>query len=146
MGRIPNLLDHRNFLDDTDPDKRWLWVDRFLGVDEDPFNKKYNEDYFSKTYARHFGTILRTHILGSNVNQQFAAFGPGFEKWLQDKLPWRRVECGAPCVGRNTAADHDSLALAESIRLEKPLLATLPSTSKWIARQADHEGGDDMAV
>jgi hypothetical protein len=86
VGRIPNLLDHRNFLDDNDPDKRWMWVDRFLGVDDDPFNKKYNEDYFTKTFARHFGTILRTHILGSNVNQQFAGFAPGFEKWLQDKL------------------------------------------------------------
>ncbi len=65
VGRIPNLLDHRNFLDDSDPDKRWMWVDRFLGVDEDEFTKRYNEEfYFTKTFARHFGGILRTHILG----------------------------------------------------------------------------------
>src|SRR5438309_2006832 len=33
VGRIPTLTDHRDFLDNPDPEKRWEWVDRFLAAD-----------------------------------------------------------------------------------------------------------------
>ncbi len=114
VGRIPNLLDHRNFLDDSDPDKRWMWVDRFLGVDEDEFTKRYNEEFYSKTFARHFGAILRTHILGSNVSQQFAGFAPGFEKWLQDKLqnntPYNQIVREILTSGNNSQGFNQAIA------------------------------------
>jgi hypothetical protein len=80
VGRIPTLTDHRDFLDNPDPDKRWEWVERFLAAD---------------TYAKHFASVWRTHILGSNVQQQFAGFGPGFELWLTERLksnaPYSRI-------------------------------------------------------
>jgi hypothetical protein len=80
VGRIPTLTDHRDFLDNPDPDKRWEWVERFLAAE---------------TYSRHFASMWRTHILGSNVQQQFAGFGPGFELWLAERLksntPYNRL-------------------------------------------------------
>src|SRR4051794_38975674 len=47
VGRIPELNDPWDFLQNDDPNKRWDWVDRFLAAD---------------TYSRHFAAILRTHI------------------------------------------------------------------------------------
>jgi len=80
VGRIPTLTDHRDFLDNPDPDKRWEWVDRFLAAD---------------TYGKQFASMWRTQILGNNVAQQFAAFAPSFETWLQERLtnntPYNRV-------------------------------------------------------
>ncbi|MCI0638929.1 MAG: DUF1549 and DUF1553 domain-containing protein [Gemmataceae bacterium] len=70
-GKIPNLTDGRDFLDDTDPDKRWHWVERMLG---------------GEMYARNFAAFWRFQILGANNNQQFAFAAPGFEIWLRDKL------------------------------------------------------------
>lgn len=71
VGRIPMLTDHWDFLQNDDPDKRWEWVNRFLAAE---------------TYAKHFASIWRTQVLGSNVQQQFAGFAPGFEMWLQEQL------------------------------------------------------------
>jgi hypothetical protein len=85
VGRISELNDHRDFLDNSDPDKRWAWVDRLLGADP----------RFLDSYARHFASIWRTQILGSNVQQQFIGFAPGFEMWLQERLksntPYNRL-------------------------------------------------------
>ncbi len=71
VGRIPTLTDHRDFLDNPDPDKRWQWVERFLS---------------EETYAKHFASIWRTHILGNNFPQQFGNLAAGFEVWLQERL------------------------------------------------------------
>lgn len=80
VGRIPTLTDHRDFLDNPDPDKRWQWVERFLADD---------------TYAKHFANIWRTHIIGDNVSQRFGNLSPGFELWLQERLksntPYNRL-------------------------------------------------------
>ena len=76
VGRIPTLTDHRDFLDNPDLDKRWQWVDRFL-----------NEE----TYAKHFASIWRTHILGNNLAQQFGGLAlPGFELWLPQESPQKQ--------------------------------------------------------
>jgi len=61
VGRIPTLTDHRDFLDNPDPDKRWEWVDRFLAAD---------------TYSRHFASIWRTQILGSTSSSNSPASPP----------------------------------------------------------------------
>ena len=71
VGRIPTLIDHWDFLENPDPDKRWEWVDRFLAAD---------------TYAKHFASMWRTHMLGSNVQQQFAGLTPSFQLWLVERL------------------------------------------------------------
>ncbi len=80
VGRIPTLNDHRDFLDNPDPDKRWEWVERFLAAD---------------TYARHFASTWRLHILGSNLSPEVAGLAPSFEGWLQERLknntPYNRL-------------------------------------------------------
>lgn len=79
-GRIPTLTDHRDFLDDDHPEKRWHWVDNLLAAE---------------TYARHFARFWRTQMLGTSTNQQFAFVSPGFELWLEERLkrnsPYDRI-------------------------------------------------------
>jgi hypothetical protein len=77
-GRIPNLLDIRDFIDDDRPDKRALWIERVLE----------NEGLDKKTYfSKHFAAVLRSQILSGNTNNfQVQQFEPFFESWLQQKL------------------------------------------------------------
>lgn len=70
-GRIPDLLQITDFVDDDSPDKRWFWVDRFLDGPEHP---------------RHFANVWRSIILGSQTNQQFQFAMPQFEAWLRDRI------------------------------------------------------------
>src|SRR5205085_8397587 len=70
------------------PDKRWDAVERLLGEDND-------FPAFLEKYTRNFASIMRTHILGSNVQPQFAGLAPGFEQWLGERLkgnaPYNRI-------------------------------------------------------
>src|SRR5947207_2206888 len=88
IGRIPGLTEHRDFLDNDDPSKRWEWVERLLGED------KSHPDFLDK-HVKNFASILRMHILGSNVQPQFAGLAPGFEQWLGERLkgnaPYNRI-------------------------------------------------------
>jgi hypothetical protein len=77
-GRIPNLLDIRDFIDDDRPDKRALWIERVL--DSEGLDKKNH-------FAKHFAAVLRSQILSGNSNNfQVLQFEPFFETWLQQKL------------------------------------------------------------
>jgi len=70
-GRIPDLLQITDFVDDDTADKRWVWVDRFLDGPE---------------YPRHFGNVWRSIMLGYQTNQQFQFAVPQFERWVRDRV------------------------------------------------------------
>ncbi|MGH8653521.1 MAG: DUF1549 domain-containing protein, partial [Gammaproteobacteria bacterium] len=56
-GRIPSLIDSRDYVDNDDADKRWQWVDRMLA---------------HESYPNHFAAIWRATILGTaGQAQQF---------------------------------------------------------------------------
>src|SRR5207237_1111976 len=77
-GKIPTLLDIRDFIDDDRPDKRALWVERMMEAED---NNKTN------LYAQHFAHVWRSLMLtNSNANFQAQQFTPGFELWLREKL------------------------------------------------------------
>ncbi len=73
IGRVPELLDIRDFIDPTNkrPDKRWDAVERYLASD---------------LSAKHFANFWRTTIIGRSSNQQFQFFYPQFEAWLEDRI------------------------------------------------------------
>src|SRR5262249_12411135 len=70
-GRIPSLLDIRDFIDDDRPNKRELRVDELLS---------------GESYARHFAAIWRAQMLQGTNNNQLQGLEPGFETWLRQKL------------------------------------------------------------
>ncbi len=70
-GRIPSLLDIRDFLDNDDPNKRAERVEKLLA---------------DEAYARHFAAIWRAVMLQGTMNNQFGNFQPGFEAWLRQRL------------------------------------------------------------
>jgi hypothetical protein len=79
-GRIPDLLDIGDFLDNPSPDKRWEWVERLLG--NDPERKELLDSYTS-----HFANVWRAQmIVNSNNNFQAINLTPQFENWLRGKL------------------------------------------------------------
>jgi hypothetical protein len=71
VGKIPGLNDVHDFLDNPDPDKRWLWVERLLSND---------------AYARQMAAMWRSVMLGNSTNQQFRFLLPSFEAWLLDQM------------------------------------------------------------
>ena len=70
-GRIPDLEDITDFVDNQDADKRWMWVDKLLE---------------SPTHSRHFGNVWRNIALGYQTNQQFQFLMPQFENWMKEKV------------------------------------------------------------
>lgn len=70
-GRIPDILNIQDFLEDDSADKRWVWVDKLLDGDEHP---------------RHFANVWRNIILGQQTNQQAQFLMPQFELWLKEKI------------------------------------------------------------
>lgn len=94
VGRIPLLIDHRDFLDNPDPDKRWEWVERFLSNDPETAGAPPTDKQFGP-FTNHWANILRTHILGSNVQPQFGGLAANFELWLKERMqanaPFDRV-------------------------------------------------------
>jgi hypothetical protein len=70
VGKIPTLIDIRDYLDNEDPNKLWDWSERFLS---------------ENTYGRHFAAVFRSHLL-TGANQQGQAFAPPLEGWLRERL------------------------------------------------------------
>jgi hypothetical protein len=70
-GRIPSILDIRDFLDDDRADKRALWVEQIIDND---------------SFADHFASVFRATILGSNENEQTVFLIGPFENWLRRKF------------------------------------------------------------
>lgn len=74
-GRIPRVVEVRDFLDDSAPDKRHRLVDRFL----DDLDHAYQ-------YVNHFTTVWRSLLLVQTNNQQVQFLLPRFEAWLRDRV------------------------------------------------------------
>jgi hypothetical protein len=70
-GRIPSILEVRDFLDDDRPDKRQIWVDKLLAAE---------------TYGRHFANVWRAAWLSDAPDERADALAPGFEAWLRERL------------------------------------------------------------
>jgi hypothetical protein len=71
-GRIPSPRDVRDFLADTDPDKRARLVDDLFDTPR---------------YATHFANVWRALLLPEvNANAEARVFQPGFEAWLRMKF------------------------------------------------------------
>jgi len=70
-GKIPTLLDVRDFLDDDRSDKRWIWGEQLVE---------------SENFAKHFANVLRAQMIAGNNNQQAQFLNPGFEVWLRQRL------------------------------------------------------------
>lgn len=70
-GKIPSLLDARDFMQNPDPDKRWQWTEQLLA---------------SEAHSKHMASFLRSVILGGVATQQARFLTPSFEAWLRDQL------------------------------------------------------------
>jgi hypothetical protein len=70
-GKIPNLLDIRDFLDDDRSDKRWIWAEQLIE---------------SEHFVKHFANVLRHQMISGSTNQQTQFFQSGFEAWLRQRL------------------------------------------------------------
>lgn len=70
-GKIPTVLDIRDFIDDDRPDKRAIWIDKILD---------------GPAFGEHFANIFRAIILPQVEDQQTAFLVGGFENWLRKKL------------------------------------------------------------
>ncbi len=77
-GRIPSVVEIRDFLDDNRPDKRRLWVDRILQVDA-------NDTSYHDAYSNHFANVWRAWLL-TRTNEQALLQQPELELWLQLRL------------------------------------------------------------
>jgi len=70
-GRIPSILEVRDFLDDDRADKRALWMDKLLD---------------GEMYSRHFANFWRDLLVAQSNNQQLQFFVPQMEGWLRSRL------------------------------------------------------------
>jgi hypothetical protein len=77
-GRIPSVIEVRDFLDDDRPDKRRLWVERILQADAD-------DSSYRNAYVNHFTNVWRAWLL-SQTNQQGQIRQPALETWLRNRL------------------------------------------------------------
>jgi hypothetical protein len=92
IGRIPPVKEVRDFLDNTDPNKRSKLIDDLLFGKPDETGKRNG----SAGYVAHFGNIWRREWLPQSMsNPQFQFFGPQFESWmrkqLQNNTPYDRI-------------------------------------------------------
>ena len=71
LGRIPDLTDITDFIDNQDADKRWMWVDRLLD---------------GTAHSRHFANVWRNTMMGYQTNQQAQFLTPSFELWLRERI------------------------------------------------------------
>lgn len=71
IGRIPDLLEIRDFLENDDPAKYEMHVEKLLA---------------SEDYARHFAHVWRSIMLQGTNNAQFRGLEPQFEIWLKARL------------------------------------------------------------
>jgi hypothetical protein len=81
-GRIPSILEVRDFLDDDRPDKRRIWVDLLLkGIKKSDQGSDPGD-----SYSDHFAGVWRHWLIQDGDNGQGIYSGPPFEGWLRQQL------------------------------------------------------------
>jgi Protein of unknown function (DUF1553)/Protein of unknown function (DUF1549) len=76
-GRIPSILEVRDFLDDDRPNKRRLWVDQLL--------RGIRRSDQGETYADHFAAVWRSWLMPPPDPEQ-PTFGFDYQAWLRQQL------------------------------------------------------------
>lgn len=77
-GRIPSVVEVRDFLDDPRPDKRRHWVERILRANPD-------DSSYRDAYSNHFANVWRTWLL-TPTNRQALVQQAELEQWLRQRL------------------------------------------------------------
>jgi hypothetical protein len=77
-GCIPSIIDIRDFLDDTRPNKRHIWVDLIL-EGKKPSRKP-------DAFAQHFANVYRVWIMSRVNNERSAVLAANLETWLRERL------------------------------------------------------------
>ena len=92
-GGIPSIIDVRDFLDDTRPNKRRIWVDLILDGTK-PSRKGMRSDK-DDAFTQHFANVWRAWILSRVNSENAAALAPTMETWLRERLkanmPYDRI-------------------------------------------------------
>jgi hypothetical protein len=70
-GKIPGILDIKDFLDDDREDKRTIWIDKILEGED---------------FANHFASVYRQMMLGNVENEQTIFLVGPFENWVRKKF------------------------------------------------------------
>jgi hypothetical protein len=76
-GRIPSITEIRDFLDDEQPNKRRVWVERILKADPD-------DSSYKDAYVSHFTNVWRSWLLAHTPQQ--AQSQPALDAWLKKRL------------------------------------------------------------
>lgn len=77
-GRIPSIVEIRDFLDDSRPEKRRICVEQILQSGPD-------DSSYRDAYSNHFANVWRAWLL-AQTNQQALFQQPELELWLQQRL------------------------------------------------------------
>jgi hypothetical protein len=80
IGRIPSLIESRDFIDDDREDKRWIWINDLLEM------KDGDGERAIVPYANHFANVWRHILLPQSNNFQARFFANNMEAWLRGKL------------------------------------------------------------
>jgi hypothetical protein len=77
-GCVPSIIDVRDFLDDTRPNKRRIWIDLILDGKK-PSRKP-------DAFAQHFANVYRAWSMARVNNEQNAALAAHLENWLRERF------------------------------------------------------------
>jgi hypothetical protein len=77
-GCVPSIIDARDFLDDTRPNKRRIWADLIL-AGKKPSRKP-------DAFPQHFANVYRAWIMLRVNNEQNAFLASNLEGWLRERL------------------------------------------------------------
>ncbi len=77
-GRIPSILEVRDFLDDDRPDKRRLWIDELL--------KGLRKETGADSYSDHFASIWGEWIVPPGGEERGPYASQNFQTWLRLQL------------------------------------------------------------
>ena len=114
-GCIPSIIDARDFLDDTRPNKRRIWVDLIL----DGKKPSRKPDAFSQ----HFANVYRAWIMSRVNNEQSAALATTLETWLRERFKTNTpydLLVRAMLVDRSTQGNNPFANVFYQINANKP--------------------------
>jgi len=92
-GRIPSITHLKDFLDDTRPNKRQIWVNKLMDGRDPDFTRV--DKKLPGMYVQHFTNVWRSVIFSQLTNPELAnvpfQVDPWLRRALQDNLPYDRL-------------------------------------------------------